>query len=81
MNKATRMPYTSSDLAAGMLTLGCSENPFSGFRYIYVHWFFGLGYDHVRKLIICVRKVQIKVQRSAEVGRGRQQPEKKCIYR
>ena len=38
---------------------------------------FWLGYDHVRKLIICVRKVQVKVQRSAEVGTGRQQPEKK----
>ena len=34
---------------------------------------FWLGYDHVRKLIICVRKVQVKVQRSAEVGTGRQQ--------
>ena len=70
MNKATRMPYTSSDLAAGMLTLGCSENPFSGFRYIYVHWFFGLGYDYVSKLIICVRKMP-------EVGSGQHRSKKK----
>ena len=38
---------------------------------------FGLGYDHVRKLITYVRKMQMKVQKSAKVGRGRQQPEKK----
>ena len=40
-----------------------------------------LRYGYVSKLIICVRKGQVKVQRSAEVGTGRQQPEKKCIYR
>jgi len=33
---------------------------------------FGLGYDHVRKLITYVRKMQMKVQKSAKVGRGRQ---------
>ena len=42
---------------------------------------FWIGYDHVRKLIICVRKVQMKVQKSAKVGRGRQLAEKRCIYR
>ena len=39
---------------------------------------FGLGYDHVRKLITYVRKMQMKVQKSAEVGSS---PKKRCIYR